>query len=142
MLSKIYLFLAFGILMYFAFSLGKQILQTQKLNNELRILNEKKKENDRSYETAFQLANIYFQKGMYTEAIENYTYCLEIWEKSDRLGITFLLNRLVLTYYRLKENSIAFYYCKNALRVIPSSTQSLINLNRLYDASKINSGNS
>ena len=132
MLSKIYLILAFVILLSFAILLGTQIQQTQKLNQALKKL-KLESANERSYNTSFKLANLYFKKGMYSEAIKEYTYCLEIWEKDDRLGIIFLLNRLVLTYSILKEENIALYFCKTALQVAPSSTQSLLNLNRVYD---------
>jgi tetratricopeptide (TPR) repeat protein len=136
MLSKIYLILAFIILMVFAILLGAQIQQTQKLNQALKTLKTPQEEGERSCETSFKLANIYFKKGMHNEAINEYTYCLEAWDKNDRLGIVFLLNRLVLTYSLLKEEAIALYYCKIALTVAPSSTQSLLNLNRLYEAEK------
>lgn len=132
MLSKIYLILAFVILLSFAILLGTQIQQTQKLNQALKKL-KLESANERSYNTSFKLANLYFKKGMYSEAIKEYTYCLEIWEKDDRLGIIFLLNRLVLTYSILNEENIALYFCKTALQVAPSSTQSLLNLNRVYD---------
>jgi tetratricopeptide (TPR) repeat protein len=137
MLSKVYLILAFGILMYFAILLGTQIQQTRNINKDLQILKSQKQLKNRSYQTSFQIANLYFQKGMYNEAIEEYSYCLEIWEKDDRLGLAFILNRIVLTYSILKEDDIALYYCKNALRVTPFSTQSLLSLNRLYDSIKL-----
>jgi tetratricopeptide (TPR) repeat protein len=137
MLSKIYLILVFVILLYFAVLLGTQIQQTQKLNKTLKSLKAEQNTVGPLYKKAFQIGNLYFQKGMYNEAIEEYSYCLEIWEKNDRIGIAFLLNRLVLTYSLLKEDSIALYYCKNALSVTPYSIQSLLNLNRLYDLVKL-----
>ena len=136
MLSKIYLILAFIILLIFAILLGAQLQQTQKLNQALKTLKSPQASKERSYDKSFKLANLYFKKGMHNEAIQEYTYCLEVWDKNDRLGIVFLLNRLVLTYSLLKENAVALYYCKTALDVAPSSSQSLLNLNRLYELNK------
>ncbi len=136
MLSKIYLLLAFAMLAYFSISLSIQIKQNQRLNKDLKKFKANQSITPESSQVAFQLANTYFQKNMYNEAITQYAYCLEMWEKNDRLGITFILNRLVLTYSLLKEDKIALYYCKNALKVTPSSIQSLLNLNRLYDSTK------
>jgi tetratricopeptide (TPR) repeat protein len=138
MLSKIYLILAFIILLSFAILLALQIIQTQKLNKDLKTLKANNIGPTRSADVSFKLANLYFKKGMHNEAIEEYTYCLEVWEKNDQLGIVFLLNRLVLTYSLLKEEAVALYYCKTALSIAPSSSQSLLNLNRLYDSIKLN----
>lgn len=137
MLSKIYLLFAFSILMYFAISLGQQIIQTQKLNKDLQSYKLKARDK-KNFDNSLILANLYFQKGLYTSAIEEYTYCLEVWNENDRLGISYVLNRLVLTYSLLKEDQIALYYCKNALNVTSSSVGSLLNLNRLYESFKQN----
>ena len=135
MLSKIYLLCAFLLLMYFAISLGQQIQQTQKLNQDLQKYKLKARDK-KNYGDNLTLANLYYQKGLYTSAIEEYTYCLEVWNENDRLGISYVLNRLVLTYSLLQEDQIALYYCKNALTVTSSSVASLLNLNRLYDGIK------
>ena len=134
MLSKIYLFLTFLILTVTAFFLVIKIQKTQQLNKDLEILKKQKLLKDFSHKNSFKIANLYFKKGMNNEALLEYTKCLENWGEDDRLGLVFLLNRIVIIYSKLKEYNIALYYCKRAINTAPSSIESLINLNRLFIA--------
>jgi tetratricopeptide (TPR) repeat protein len=146
MLATIYLLLAFVVLLVVTILLIKQIqleIQINKGIKNLKLISVIDKIGINQVPTisqkAFALGDFYFKKRKYNDAIEEYRNCLETWEEDDRVGIVFILNRLVSTYLKLEEELIALYYCKIALSLSPFSPQSLLNLNRLYDLINKNS---
>jgi tetratricopeptide (TPR) repeat protein len=140
MLATLYLLLTFGVLLILAVLLIRQIQLEIRINKgikNLKLISTANKVKMNRIPTfskkSFTLGDLYFQKKKYNDAIKEYRDCLETWEEDDRVGIVFILNRLVSTYLKLEEELIALYYCKIALNISPFSPQSLLNLNRLYD---------
>lgn len=124
----------FLILFLLALYLIKQIFNTQSLEKKIKLLQNKIKREQGSYEDLYRLGQFYLQKKFYNKAILTLREALKIWNINDKIGIASLSNTIGFTYFKLKKYTFAIYYYKIALKIIPDYLLAIKNLAYVYES--------
>ena len=135
-LAFLYLFPIFVVLIISFIFFSGQIIFTQSINNKSKLLIERSKNDNQSYETSFQLGQMYFQKKNYIQAIQRFYSSSQTWNPNDKLGLACLYNTLGVTYFTKKEYTLSIYYYKQAIELFPNYLTALNNLAFLYEEIK------
>nr|QWK42064.1 hypothetical protein [Pseudochorda nagaii] len=123
----------FIFLSVISFYIIKQISNTQKVEKKIFVLQEAVKKNDASYESLYELGQLYLKKKLFYKAILLFRKALKTWDTNDKIGLGSLYNTIGFTYFTLKQYKLASYYYNIAITIIPDYTLALTNLGYTYE---------
>nr|YP_009730814.1 hypothetical protein Coka_086 [Cladosiphon okamuranus]QAY81051.1 hypothetical protein Coka_086 [Cladosiphon okamuranus] len=135
LLYSIGLFFFLSLISYY---IVKQIINTQKLEKKIFMLQKLVKKDHPYYEDCYQLGQLYLRKNLFLKAVLVFRKALKLWDPNDKIGLGNLYNAIGFTFFNLEEYDYAIYYYKVAIKIIPDHTLALINLG--YSFEKVNSG--
>nr|YP_011007359.1 hypothetical protein V2495_pgp021 [Scytothamnus australis]WAM64788.1 hypothetical protein [Scytothamnus australis] len=129
----VYSLILFFFLFLISFYLVKQISNTQNMEKKIFKLEQITKKSDSSYETFYTLGQLYLKKKLFYKSILLFRRSLLAWDINDKIGLGSLYNTIGFTYFTLKQYSLAVYYYKIAIRIIPDYTLAITNLAYTYE---------
>nr|ASO75908.1 conserved hypothetical protein 37 [Storeatula sp. CCMP1868] len=133
LLPLVYLTILLTILLLLAIFLFRQIIQKKKVEDALSELQRKVRLNNASSEDYYLLGTIYLSKKLFDQAIIQFRYALQSWEKEDLEGIANLYNTVGFTYSESNQYDLAIYYYNEAIKKLPNYTTALNNLGYAYE---------
>ena len=133
LLPLVYLTVLLTILIFLTLFLFKQIFQKRKIEQGLSELQVKIRGNQATGEDYYLLGTIYLSKKLFDQAIIQFRYALQLWDKNDQEGIANLYNTVGFTYSESKQYDLAIYYYKEAIKNLTNYTTALNNLGYVYE---------
>jgi tetratricopeptide (TPR) repeat protein len=120
--------------LYFLFL---QIKRKKDLEDSLTLLKRKIKSNDADSKDYYLIGTIYLSKGLFDQAILNFSYSLKNWDKSDRTGVSSLYNAIGFTYFESEQLDMSIYYYQEATKIKPDYVVALNNLAHSYEKKRM-----
>lgn len=133
----LYSIFLFSILILISFYILKKIINMQLIEKKIKLLQQKDKKIDLNYEDLYKLGQLFLQKKLFNKALILFHRALISWDLNDKIGLASLVNTIGVTYFQLKKYTIAIYYYKVAIKIIPDYILILKNLAFLYESIKI-----
>jgi tetratricopeptide (TPR) repeat protein len=72
-------------------------------------------------------------KKLFDQAIIQFRYALQLWDKNDKEGIANLYNTVGFTYSESNQYDLAIYYYNEAIKNLSNYTTALNNLGYVYE---------
>lgn len=133
LLPLIYLTVLLAVLVLLTLFLFKQIFQKRKVEDALSELQLKVRSNNATGEDYYILGTIYLSKKLFDQAIIQFRYALQLWDKDDKEGIANLYNTVGFTYAESNQYDLAIYYYNEAIKNLTNYTIALNNLGYVYE---------
>nr|BDA98240.1 hypothetical protein [Rhodomonas sp. NIES-1006] len=132
-LPLVYLSVLLIVLLILALLLFQQIFQKRKVEEALSELQLKVRSNNANGEDYYLLGTIYLSKKLFDQAIIQFRYALQMWDKNDTEGIANLYNTVGFTYSESSQYDLAIYYYNEAIKNLSNYTTALNNLGYVYE---------
>nr|BDA98979.1 hypothetical protein [Rhodomonas sp. NIES-2332] len=133
LLPLVYLTVLLLVLLILTLFLFKQIFQKKKVEEALSELQLKVRSNNATGEDYYLLGTIYLSKKLFDQAIIQFRYALQLWDKNDKEGIANLYNTVGFTYSESNQYDLAVYYYNEAIKNLSNYTTALNNLGYVYE---------
>jgi tetratricopeptide (TPR) repeat protein len=133
LLPLVYLTVLLAVLILLTLFLFKQIFQKRKIEEALSELQLKVRSNNATGEDYYLLGTIYLSKKLFDQAIIQFRYALQLWDKNDNDGIANLYNTVGFTYSESNQYDLAIYYYNEAIKNLSNYTTALNNLGYAYE---------
>jgi tetratricopeptide (TPR) repeat protein len=113
-----------------------QILKTQKIENALKRLEKKLKNERGTIPEYYELGSIYLEKKMYTQAITMLKQAIKV-EDSSAPEISPVYNALGYAYFGQEQYDLAIRQYKEAIKLEPEYVMAMNNLGHAYEQKKL-----
>ena len=133
LLPLVYLSVLLLVLLTLTLFLFKQIFQKKQIEEALSELQIKVRSNIATGEDYYLLGTIYLSKKLFDQAIIQFRYALQLWDKNDKEGIANLYNTVGFTYSESNQYDLAIYYYNEAIKNLSNYTTALNNLGYVYE---------
>jgi tetratricopeptide (TPR) repeat protein len=133
LLPLVYLTVLLLILLILTLFLFRQIFQKRQVETILSELQIKVRANLATGEDYYLLGTIYLSKKLFDQAIIQFRYALQLWDKNDKEGIANLYNTVGFTYSESNQYDLAIYYYNQAIKNLSNYTTALNNLGYVYE---------
>nr|BDA97717.1 photosystem I assembly protein Ycf37 [Rhodomonas sp. NIES-698] len=133
LLPLVYLSILLLVLVSLTLFLFKQIFQKRKVEEALSELQLKIRSNNANGEDYYLLGTIYLSKKLFDQAIIQFRFALQLWDKDDKEGIANLYNTVGFTYSESNQYDLAIYYYNEAIKSLENYTTALNNLGFVYE---------
>nr|BDA98683.1 hypothetical protein [Rhodomonas sp. NIES-1730] len=133
LLPLVYLSVLLLVLIILTLFLFKQIFQKRKIEEALSELQLKIRSNNANGEDYYLLGTIYLSKKLFDQAIIQFRFALQLWDKDDKEGIANLYNTVGFTYSESNQYDLAIYYYNEAIKSLKNYTTALNNLGFVYE---------
>jgi tetratricopeptide (TPR) repeat protein len=133
LLPLVYLSVLLLVLLTLTLFLFKQIFQKKKVEEALSELQVKVRSNIATGEDYYLLGTIYLSKKLFDQAIIQFRYALQLWDKNDKEGIANLYNTVGFTYSESNQYDLAIYYYNEAIKNLSNYTTALNNLGYVHE---------
>jgi tetratricopeptide (TPR) repeat protein len=133
LLPLVYLTVLLAVLTVLTLLLFKQIFQKRKIEEALSELQLKVRSQSATGEDYYLLGTIYLSKKLFDQAIIQFRYALQLWDKNDKDGIANLYNTVGFTYSESNQYDLAIYYYNEAIKSLSNYTTALTNLGYAYE---------
>jgi tetratricopeptide (TPR) repeat protein len=137
-LLLVYLWAFLLLLAVAAFSIGKQIFKTQKIENALKRLEQKLKSEKGTVQEYYELGSIYLDKKLYVKAVALLEKALKA-EGLDPIEMAPIHNALGYAYFGQEQYDLAIRKYKEAIKLEPEYVMAMNNLGHAYEQKKMNS---
>ncbi len=143
-LAVIYLSILVGLLSFAVISVFRQILKSRKQEGSFSKLRSKLTKEAGTVKEYYQLASIYSQKKLFTQAITLFQKAIKSAEEQENDTeiedyITLTYNGLGYAYFAQEQYDLAIRNYKEALKRQPEYVTALNNLAHAYERKKLNS---
>ncbi|MBD2437274.1 tetratricopeptide repeat protein [Nostoc sp. FACHB-110] len=138
-LAVVYLSIVVAILTFAVVSIFRQILKTRKLESAFSKLQKKLEKEKGTTQEYYELACIYSEKKLYTQAIALFQKALKAAEEEGEQEIAPIYNGLGYTYFAQEQYDLAIRQYKEALKLKPDYVVALNNIGHAYERKKLNS---
>nr|YP_009455747.1 hypothetical protein [Dictyopteris divaricata]YP_010205254.1 hypothetical protein LK366_pgp137 [Grateloupia livida]AQZ25102.1 hypothetical protein [Dictyopteris divaricata]UAV85823.1 hypothetical protein [Grateloupia livida] len=129
-----YSIILFSILVVLTFYIARQILNSQKLETNVKKLQKNLKQSVYSNDDLYKLGQLYLRKKLFNKALLVFREALICWDLNDKIGIGSLANTIGFTYFKLKKYNFAIYYYKVAVKILPDYLLAFKNLAFVYES--------
>jgi tetratricopeptide (TPR) repeat protein len=136
-LAVVYLSIFVGILAFAGVSVFRQIFKTRKLESALSRLRKKLDKEKGTAQEYYELASIYSEKKVYTQAIPLFQKALKAAVEEEE-EIAPIYNGLGYAYFAQEQYDLAIRQYKEALKFKPDYVTALNNLGHSYERKKLN----
>ncbi|BAY19577.1 hypothetical protein NIES21_54400 [Anabaenopsis circularis NIES-21] len=137
-LAVVYLSIVVAILAFAVVSVFRQILKTRKLEGSFAKLRKKLEKEKGTTQEYYELACIYSEKKLYTQAIALFQKALKAAEEEGEEAIAPIYNGLGYTYFAQEQYDLAIRQYKEALKNKPDYVVALNNIGHAYERKKLN----
>ncbi|MBE9208087.1 tetratricopeptide repeat protein [Nostoc sp. LEGE 06077] len=137
-LAVVYLSIVVGILTFAVVSVLRQILKTRKLESAFSKLRKKLEKEKGTTQEYYELACIYSEKKLYSQAIGLFQKALKAAEEEGEEAIAPIYNGLGYTYFAQEQYDLAIRQYKEALKNKPDYVVALNNIGHAYERKKLN----
>jgi tetratricopeptide (TPR) repeat protein len=137
-LAVVYLSIFVGILAFAVVSIFRQIFKTRKIESSLSRLKNKLSKDKGTTQEYYELASIYSQKKIYSQAITLFQKALKAAEDEKEENTAPIYNGLGYVYFAQEQYDIAIRQYKEALKIKPDYVTALNNLAHAYERKKLN----
>ncbi|BAZ31496.1 hypothetical protein NIES4074_39690 [Cylindrospermum sp. NIES-4074] len=136
-LAVVYLSIFVGILAFVGVSVFRQIFKTRKLESALSRLRKKLEKEKGTAQEYYELASIYSEKKVYTQAIPLFQKALKAAVEEEE-EIAPIYNGLGYAYFAQEQYDLAIRQYKEAVKFKPDYVTALNNLGHAYERKKLN----
>jgi tetratricopeptide (TPR) repeat protein len=136
-LAVVYLSILVGILTLAAVSVFRQIFKTRKIEGSFARLRKKLEKEKGTTQEYYELASIYSEKKMYSQAIALFQKALKAAEEEEEENIAPIHNGLGYVYFTQEQYDLAIRQYKEALKSKPDYVTGLNNLGHAYEKKKL-----
>lgn len=133
----IYLSVFVGLLLFAAISVFRQVLKTRKTENSLERLKNKLTKEKGSAQEYYELASIYSEKKVFSQAITLYQKAIKAAEEEEEKDIAPVYNALGYVYFCQDQYDLAIRQYKEAIKLKPDYVTALNNLAHAYEKKKL-----
>ncbi|WP_341527823.1 tetratricopeptide repeat protein [Nostoc sp. UHCC 0302] len=138
-LAVIYLSILVGLLALAGVSVFRQIFKTRKVESSFSRLRKKLEKEKGTTQEYYELASIYSEKKLYTQAIALFQKALKAAEEESEENIAPIYNGLGYTYFAQEQYDLAIRQYKEALKYKSDYVTAMNNLGHAYEKKKLNS---
>ena len=138
-LAIVYLSIFVGILTFAAVGVFRQILKTRKIEGSFAKLRKKLEKEKGTTQEYYELASIYSQKKLYSQAIALFQKALKSAPEEAEENIAPIYNGLGYVYFSQEQYDLAIRQYKEALKFKPNYVTGLNNLGHAYEKKKLTS---
>ncbi|QSJ16510.1 tetratricopeptide repeat protein [Nostoc sp. UHCC 0702] len=137
-LALVYLSILVGLLTFTVVSVFRQIFKTRKRESSLSKLRNKLNKDKGTAQEYYELASIYSEKKVYSQAIALFQKALKAAEEEGEESIAPIYNGLGYAYFAQEQYDLAIRQYKEALKSKPDYVTALNNLGHAYERKKLN----
>ncbi|BAB75129.1 tetratricopeptide repeat protein [Anabaena sp. FACHB-709] len=136
-LAVVYLSVLVGILGFAVVSVFRQLFKTRKRESALSRLRNKLSKDKGTAQEYYELACIYSEKKVYTQAIPLFQKALKAAEEEGEENTAPIYNGLGYAYFAQEQYDLAIRQYKEALKFKPDYVVALNNLGHAYERKKL-----
>jgi tetratricopeptide (TPR) repeat protein len=137
-LAIVYLSILVGLLTFTVVSVFRQIFKTRKIESALSRLRGKLSKDKGTTQEYYELASIYSEKKLYSQAIALFQKALKAAEEEKEANIAPIYNGLGYAYFTQEQYDLAIRHYKEAIKNKPDYVTALNNLGHAYERKKLN----
>lgn len=137
-LALVYLSILVGLLTFTVVTVFRQIFKTRRRESSLSRLRNKLNKEKGTTQEYYELASIYSEKKVYSQAIALFQKALKAAEEEGEESIAPIYNGLGYTYFAQEQYDLAIRQYKEALKLKPDYVTALNNLGHAYERKKLN----
>lgn len=138
-LAVVYLSIVVAILAFAVVNVFREIFKTRRLESSLSKLRKKLDKEKGTTQEYYELACIYSEKKLYTQAIALFQKALKAAEEESEESVAPIYNGLGYTYFAQEQYDLAIRQYKEALKNKPDYVVALNNLGHAYERKKLTS---
>jgi tetratricopeptide (TPR) repeat protein len=138
-LAVVYLSILVGLLALAGVSVFRQIFKTRKVESSFSRLRKKLEKEKGTTQEYYELASIYSEKKLYTQAIALFQKALKAAEEESEENISPIYNGLGYAYFAQEQYDLAIRQYKEALKYKSDYVTAMNNLGHAYEKKKLNS---
>ncbi len=132
-LAIVYLSIFVGLLTLAGVSVFRQILKTRRVESAITRLRDKLTKDQGTAQEYYELASIYSDKKLYSQAVKLFQKALKAAEEEEEENIGVIYNGLGFAYFAQEQYDIAIRQYKEALKSNPNYVTALNNLGHAYE---------
>ncbi|AFY99212.1 tetratricopeptide repeat protein [Calothrix sp. PCC 6303] len=136
-LAVIYLSVVVVILAIAVVSIFQQIFKTRKVESSFSRLQKKLSKEAGTAQEYYELASIYSEKKIYTQAIALFQKALKAAQVEEEENISLIYNGLGFTYFAQEQYDLAIRQYKEAIKANPKYVVGYNNLGHAYERKKL-----
>jgi tetratricopeptide (TPR) repeat protein len=136
-LAVVYLSILVGLLTFTLVGVSRQIFKTRKLESSLSRLRKKLEKEKGTAQEYYELASIYSEKKLFSQAIALFQKALKAAEEEGEENIAPIYNGLGYAYFTQEQYDLAIRQYKEALKNKPDYVTGLNNLGHAYERKKL-----
>ncbi len=136
-LAIVYLSVFVGLLLFAGVTVFRQIFKTRKLESSLSRLKSKLTKEKGTAQEYYELASIYSEKKVFTQAIPLFQKAIKAAEEEGEEDIAPVYNGLGYVYFAQEQYDLAIRQYKEALKLNPDYVVALNNLGHAYEKKKL-----
>lgn len=136
-LAIVYLSILVGLLTFTVVSVFRQIFKTRKLESALSRLRKKLSKEKGTTQEYYELASIYSEKKVYSQAIALFQKALKAAQEEGEENSAPIYNGLGYAYFAQEQYDLAIRQYKEALKIKPDYVTALNNLGHAYEQKKL-----
>jgi tetratricopeptide (TPR) repeat protein len=136
-LAVVYLSILLGLLGFTVVSVFRQIFKTRRMESNLSRLRNKLAKEKGTAQEYYELASIYSEKKVYSQAIALFQKALKAAEEEGEENIAPIYNGLGYVYFAQEQYDLAIRNYKEALKLKPDYVTGLNNLAHAYERKKL-----
>ncbi|GAA6622502.1 tetratricopeptide repeat protein [Scytonema sp. NUACC26] len=137
-LATIYLSVLVSLLAFTVVVIFRQILKTRKREGSLSRLRKKLAKDKGTTQEYYELASIYSEKKLFSQAITLFQKALKAAEEEGEENVAYIYNGLGYAYFAQEQYDLAIRQYKEALRTKPDYVTAFNNLGHSYERKKLN----
>ncbi|MBW4615230.1 MAG: tetratricopeptide repeat protein [Desmonostoc vinosum HA7617-LM4] len=137
-LAVVYLSILVGILIIAVVSVFRQIFKTRKIESSFSKLRKKLEKEKGTAQEYYELASIYSEKKLFSQAIALFQKALKAAEEEEEESIAPIYNGLGYAYFAQEQYDLAIRQYKEAVKSKPDYVTALNNLGHAYERKKLN----
>ncbi|MFN6570645.1 hypothetical protein A6770_39040 [Nostoc minutum NIES-26] len=137
-LALVYLSILVGLLIFAVVTVFRQIFKTRRRENSLSRLRKKLDKEKGTAQEYYELASIYSEKKVFSQAIALFQKALKAAEEEGEESIAPIYNGLGYAYFAQEQYDLAIRQYKEALKAKPDYVTALNNLGHAYERKKLN----
>jgi tetratricopeptide (TPR) repeat protein len=136
-LAIVYLSILVGLLTFTVVSVFRQIFKTRKTESSLSRLRKKLTKEKGTAQEYYELASIYSEKKLYSQAIALFQKALKAAQEEGEENISAIYNGLGYAYFTQEQYDLAIRQYKEAVKIQPDYVTALNNLGHAYERKKL-----
>lgn len=137
-LAIIYLSIFVGLLLLASASVFRQVFKSRKLESSMSRLRKKLTEEKGTSQEYYELASIYSEKKLFSQAITIFQKSIKAAEEEGEENVAYIYNGLGYAYFAQEQYDLAIRHYKEALKSKPDYVTALNNLGHAYERKKLN----